>query len=61
VRKTGAKQELAGAYPMRSDNAGAQRQEESRGRDGRYSYAAARCGAASLRNAAARPNVSPMV
>jgi hypothetical protein len=29
VRKTGAKQELAGAHPMRSVNAGAQRQEES--------------------------------
>ena len=31
-------------------------------RSGRgYSYAAAGCGAASLRNAAARPKVSPMV
>ncbi len=42
-------------------HAGAQRREESRGQDGRYGYAAAGCGAASLRNAAARPNVSPMV
>jgi hypothetical protein len=61
VRKTGAAQELAGPTLCVRSTSALYRREESRGQNRRYSYAATRWGAASLRNAAARPNVSPVV